>query len=487
MSKDKYIYITTAIDYVNAQPHLGHALEKVQADVFARYWRGRNQKVWFLTGTDEHGTKNFESARKLGMDPQDFVDQNAVKFKKLVEVYNISNDDFIRTTDQKRHWPAVVKMWQQLMQKGDLFKDTYEGLYCVGCEEFKLPKDLVDGKCPDHNREPELLHEENYFFNLGKYTQIIIEKITSGDLEIIPKSRANEILNILQAGFDRVSFSRPRKKLNWGVPVPNDPDQVMYVWCDALTNYISALGYAENSEKYQNFWQNGHITHFIGKGILRFHAAIWPAMLLAAGLKLPNRLFVHGYITVDGKKMSKSLGNVIDPLALVERYNVDPLRYYLLKEIPATGDGDFSEKRFKEIYNSDLTNGLGNLISRTTNMIASYLAGQIDRAVVDDFNWSRIDEYTENFQYDQALTEIKNIVDQLNKAIDDAKPWHLIKTGSEDDIKKIKNVLSLVAVSVRKIGDYLKPYLPQTAAKIEEIFSATPIVKAEPLFPRLKD
>lgn len=271
------------------------------------------------------------------------------------------------------------------------------------------------------------------------------------------------------------------------MPVPNDPDQVMYVWCDALTNYISALGYAENSEKYQNFWQNGHITHFIGKGILRFHAAIWPAMLLAAGLKLPNRLFVHGYITIDGKKMSKSLGNVIDPLALVERYNVDPLRYYLLKEIPATGDGDFSEKRFKEIYNSDLTNGLGNLISRTTNMIASYLAGQIDRAVVDDFNWSRIDEYTENFQYDQALTEIKNIVDQLNKAIDDAKPWHLIKTGSEDDIKKIKNVLSLVAVSVRKIGDYLKPYLPQTAAKIEEIFSATPIVKAEPLFPRLKD
>jgi methionyl-tRNA synthetase len=376
-------------------------------------------------------------------------------------------------------------MWQQLMQNGDLFKDTYEGLYCVGCEEFKLPKDLVAGKCPDHNREPELLQEENYFFNLGKYTKVIMEKIISGELEIIPKSREHEILNILQAGFDRVSFSRPRRKLNWGVPVPGDADQVMYVWCDALTNYISALGYAEESEKYKQFWQQGEITHVIGKGILRFHAAIWPAMLLAAGLKLPNRLFVHGYITIEGKKMSKSLGNVVDPLALVEKYGADPLRYYLLKEIPSMGDGDFSEKRFKEIYNSDLTNGLGNLISRSTNMIANYLAGQVDWSVNTDFNWLRVGKYTKNLQYDKALTEIKKIIDQLNKMIDDAKPWQLAKSGKDEDIEKIKNILSVLAVSIRELSIYLKPYLPQTAIKIEKILLTEKIVKAEPLFPRL--
>lgn len=481
----KNIYITTAIDYVNAEPHLGHALEKVQADVLARYWRAQGRQVFFLTGTDEHGTKNFESAKKFNMDPQDFVDKNAAKFKELVKLYNISNDDFIRTTDQKKHWPAVVKMWRRLMQNGDLFKDTYEGLYCVGCEEFKLPKDLVDDKCPDHNRVPELLHEENYFFNLGKYTKQIIEKITSGELEIIPQSREHEILNILQAGFDRVSFSRPRTKLNWGVPVPDDDEQVMYVWCDALTNYISALEYAEESEKFNKFWQHGEITHIIGKGILRFHAAIWPAMLLAAGLKLPNRLFVHGYITIEGKKMSKSLGNVVDPMALVQKYGADPVRYYLLKEIPSMGDGDFSDKRFKEIYNSDLTNGLGNLISRTTNMIASYLQGQVDWSVTTDFNWLRISEFTENLQYDKALTEVKKIIDQLNKMIDDAKPWQLIKSGSDEDIEKIKNILSVLAVAIKELSIHLKPYLPQTATKIEEILKTDKIVKAEPLFPRL--
>ncbi len=481
----KNIYITTAIDYVNSQPHLGHALEKIQADVLARFWRAQGQPVWFLTGTDEHGTKNWESAKKLNMDPQDFVDKNAEKFKELVKLYNISNDDFIRTTDQKRHWPAVVKMWQQLMDNGDLFKDSYEGLYCVGCEEFKLPKDLIDGKCPDHNREPELLREENYFFNLGKYTPKIIEKITNGELEIIPQSRANEILNILEAGFDRVSFSRPKTKLNWGVPVPGDDSQVMYVWCDALTNYISALGYAQESEKYQQFWQQGEVTHVIGKGILRFHAAIWPAMLLAAGLKLPQRIFVHGYITIEGKKMSKSLGNVVDPLVLAEQYGVDPLRYYLLKEIPAVGDGDFSEKRFKEIYNSDLTNGLGNLVSRTTNMIANYLQGVVDWKVTTDFHWLRVEEYTKNLQYDKALIEINKIIDQLNKLIDDAKPWQLAKSDKEEDLKKIKNILSILAVAIKELSFYLQPYLPQTAAKLKEIILAEKIVKANPLFPRL--
>jgi len=485
MNKKSSIYITTAIDYVNAQPHLGHALEKVQADVLARYWRAQGKRVFFLTGTDEHGTKNFTSAKKLGMEPQDFVDQNAAKFQELVKVYNISNDAFIRTSDQNNHWPAVFKMWNKLADNGDLYKDKYEGLYCVGCEEFKLDKDLVDGKCPDHNTEPEVLHEENYFFNLGKYSQIIIDSITSGKLAIVPKSRENEIINILKEGFSRVSFSRPREKLNWGVPVPGDDSQVMYVWCDALTNYISALGYADDDKNFNNFWQQGFITHVIGKGILRFHAAIWPAMLLAAGLKLPDRLFVHGYITIEGKKMSKSLGNVIDPLTLVKNFSVDPVRYYLLKEIPTRGDGDFSEKRFRELYTADLTNGLGNLISRTTNMIANYLDGQVDFSVSNNFNWPQIAEYTENLHFDKALDEVKKNIDELNKLIDVTKPWQLAKSGDSGDIEKIKNTLSIIAVAILELSKQLKPYLPDTAAKIETIMTAEKIAKAEPLFPRL--
>lgn len=482
------IYITTAIDYVNAQPHIGHALEKLQADVLARYWRGKGKKVFFLTGTDEHGTKNFESAKKFNMDPQDFVDMNTDKFKKLVKLYNISNDGFIRTSDRERHWPAVIKMWNKLADNGDLFKDTYEGLYCVGCEEFKSKKDLIDDKCPEHDQKLEVLYEDNYFFNLGKYSKTIIDKITSGEFSIIPKSRENEIVNILKDGYDKISFSRPKAKLNWGIPVPGDEEQVMYVWPDALTNYISAIGYAEDSEQFQLFWNQAEIIHIIGKGILRFHAAIWPAMLLAAGLKLPDRLFVHGYITTEGKKMSKSLGNVVDPFEIVDKYGVDSVRYYLLREIPATGDGNFSQTRFKELHTSDLANGLGNLVSRTTNMIEDYLSGQIEfnNNNGSNFNWQRIDEYTASQEYDKALAEIWIIIGQANKMIDDVKPWQLVKSGKEKDLIKIKELLSDLGILIKDIATHLRPYLPDTADKIFQIITADRVTKAEALFPRLK-
>jgi methionyl-tRNA synthetase len=484
---NKYIYITTAIDYANAGPHVGHALEKLQADVLARWHRRNGNRVFFLTGTDEHGSKMAQTASANGITPEQLADENSDKFKKLLTIFNISNDDFIRTSDKLRHYPSAQKIWNILYAKGDLKKSQYEGLYCVGCEAFLTEKDLVDGKCPYHDREPEKIKEENYFFNLGKYSRQIIKLIESNELEIIPDSRRREVLNILKEGMKEVSFSRPRAKLSWGVPVPNDPEHVMYVWCDALTNYISALGFAEEEQTYKFFWEQGYITHIIGKDILRFHAALWPAMLISAGLKLPNKIFTHGHVTSEGRKMSKSLGNVIDPIALVERYGVDPVRYFFLKEIPATGDGDFSEKRFREIYTADLANGLGNLVSRTTNMIETYLSGKVSLLNQSDYNWQRIGEYTQTLQYDRALNEVKIIIDDLNKRIDDVKPWQLIKTGKVNDKEKIINLLTYLATALRDLAEVLWPYLPATADKMLHIFLTDSIHKAEPLFPRFKD
>jgi methionyl-tRNA synthetase len=487
MSNKKFIYITTAIDYANASPHVGHALEKLQADVLARWHRLQGKKVFFLTGTDEHGSKMAQTAETKGITPQQLADENSEIFKKLLQTFNISNDDFIRTSDIQRHYPTAQKVWKKIYAKGDLKKNEYEGLYCVGCENFLTEKDLVDGKCPDHDREPEKVKEINYFFNLGKYNQKVINLIENGELEIVPDSRRHEILNILKEGMKEVSFSRPRTKLSWGVPVPDDPDHVMYVWCDALTNYISALGYAEESDTYKSFWEQGYIVHVIGKDILRFHAALWPAMLLSIGLKLPNKIFTHGFVTSDGKKMSKSLGNVVDPIALVEKYGVDPVRYFFLKEIPATGDGDFSEIKFREVYMAELANGLGNLVSRTSNMIETYLQGKVVMQNQSDYNWQRINEYTELLQYNKALDEVKIIIDDLNKRIDDCKPWQLIKTGASKDQVKIQNLLNNLATTLRDLAYILLPYIPNTATKIKDIFIADTIHKSEPLFPRFND
>ena len=483
----EFIYITTSIAYVNAKPHIGFALESVQADVLARFWRGQGKKVYFLTGTDEHGTKIYQTAREQGIETKEFVDKNSSQFKALKDTLNLSNDDFIRTTDRERHWPSVIKMWQRLVENGDLKKDKYEGLYCVGCEAFLTEKDLADGKCPNHNRQPEKVVEENYFFDLGKYSKKIIAKIESGELEIVPVKRRNEILNILKEGYEKVSFSRPKKKLPWGIPVPGDDEQVMYVWCDALTNYISALGFASDSELFDKFWNQGYITHMIGKDILRFHAAIWPAMLLAAGVKLPERIFVHGFITSEGKKMSKSIGNVVDPVEMVEKYGTDPLRYYLLKEIPASDDGDFSITKFEELYNSDLANGIGNLFTRVTNMVSQYLGGEIDRDEINGgHNWERVEEYTAACEFDKALSEIMIIVNEMNKYIDDHKPWQLAKSDKEDDKILLREVLTKVVLGLLELGNHLTPFLPDTGQKISRHLSALSIVKADPLFPRLE-
>ena len=312
-------YLTTAISYVNAPPHIGHALEFIQADALARYHRMTGDDTFYLTGTDEHGVKIFDTAAERGITAQELVDENAEKFKALEGILDLSYDDFIRTSSAM-HKSACQKIWMKMFEAGDIYKDTYKGKYCVGCEGYKADKDLDEnGNCPNHNKPPEILEEENYFFRLSKYSDKIKAAIESGELKVLPETRKNEMLNIIgDEGLHDVSFSRPKKLLPWGVDVPNDPDQVMYVWCDALSNYITAIGYEEETEQFKKYWPCD--AHIIGKDILRFHAGIWIGMLMSAELPIPKGVYVHGFITSDGRKMGKSLGNVVDPLEYVDKY-----------------------------------------------------------------------------------------------------------------------------------------------------------------------
>jgi len=512
--KQNKFYITTSIAYANAAPHIGYAMEICQADVLARYHRMKSDDVFFLSGTDENGSKIKKTALEKKMDPQKFVDENSAKFQLLLDTLNISNNDFIRTTDKNRHWPAAQKLWNKLVESGDIYKSNYEGYYCVGCEAYLTEKDLVDGKCPNHQKAPEKIKEENYFFKLSKYSKIIQEKIESGKLEILPESRKNEILNVIKGGLKDISFSRPKKVLDWGVPVPNDETQTMYVWCDALTNYISALGYGDfdsNSPlemgkgcvNFQKYWPAD--IHLIGKDILRFHAAIWPAMLLSAGLPLPKKIFVHGFITSGGQKISKSLGNTIDPFEVVDKYGMDALRYYLLKEIPSGGDGDFSFERFEEVYQTDLANGLGNLVSRTLTLAKKYFDSKVPEKKKGDTErryeihssyispykfyfketWESIDKFINNFKLNKALEFIisfgdtskqfpigntnfkdrrvlEGIVARQNKLIQESKPWELIKTDEEITRYYVYDLLE----SLRHIAWMIYPFMPETAMKI---------------------
>lgn len=486
--KQKF-YITTAIDYVNDKPHIGHALEKIQADVLARYRRQKGDEVWFLTGTDEHGVKNVRAAEKAGKSAQEFVDENSSKFRELKDILNLSWDDFIRTSDQKRHWTGAQKLWMKLYDNGDLYKKNYHGLYCVGHEAFVTGKDLVQGKCKDHKKEPEIVEEENWFFRLSKYADQIKSRIKSGELKIIPETRQNEILSLIESGLEDVSFSRPKKDLSWGVPVPNDSEHTMYVWCDALSNYITAIGYIEENLKFWKWWPTD--LHVIGKDILRFHAAIWPAMLLSAGVPLPKALFVHGFITVDGEKMSKTVGNVIDPAELVKKYGTDAVRYYLLREIPSYEDGDFSYKKFEERYNGDLANGLGNLVARVAALGEKLGEIQDFENKVDDAVISRTkdikNEYKkaiEEIKLNESLARIWELISFADSFINEKKIW-LAKEG------ELSEYLSSAGYLVIKISELLAPFLPEAAEKIGKQFvvqnGVLKIKKEGNLFPRLEN
>ena len=475
----KKVFVSTSIPYVNASPHLGHALELVQADVIARHHRLLGDRVFFLSGTDENSLKNVRSAENTGENVVDFVYKNYLNFYNLKEALNISFDDFIRTTE-KRHFDGAQKLWMAC--KKDIYKKKYSGLYCVGCEEYYKEDDLINGLCPEHKVAPELIEEANYFFKLSNYQEKIKELIEKDEVKIIPQSRKNEILSFINSGLQDFCISRTSERAKgWGIDVPGDETQKMWVWFDALSNYINALGYGSNDEsKFLEFWQNNDLKiHIIGKGINRFHSVYWLAMLLSAGISLPKTLFVHGYITVDGQKMSKSLGNVINPYNLVEKYGCDAVRYFLLREIPALGDGDFTFEKFEKRYNSDLAGGIGNLLSRTLVMInkKNVIFNRNPEAIFVDKNQEVNKKIKDNFiQFNDALSEIWELVSFCDKYIEEKKPW-AIEDKDENEI-----VFSNIIYSLKNISQMLKPFLPHTAEKIEEQIKT---LKPEPLFPRI--
>lgn len=455
-------YVTTSIPYVNGPPHVGHALEFLQADVLARYARQRGAPTLYSTGADEHGTKIAQSAAKAGKSPADYVNQMTEPFKALLTELNISHDRFVRTTD-KGHEQRAALIWKAL--EADIYKASYTGWYDVKQEEF-VPESQADPARmqSDHPQAYQKLEEENYFFKLSKYTDRIRQAIETDQLKILPKTRRNETLSLLKDGLDDISVSRPKEKLDWGIPVPGDKTQVMYVWFEALMNYITVLGYPEHQD-FKDYWPAN--VQVIGKDISRFHTAIWPAMLLGLNLPLPEMVFVHGFITMNGEKMSKSIGNVVAPAEILAKHGVDPLRYYFLRHLPSYEDGDFSWDNFEAAYNNELANELGNAVQRTAAMIQKYQGGIIGDVPPGEHDIAQYETALAACQFDRALDEVWQQVRGLNQYIDEAKPWEIAKAGDDEHLRE---VLAVAASDLLQIADLLEPFLPGTAVKIRNVF-----------------
>lgn len=488
-SKSPY-YVTTAIDYVNAAPHLGHAYEKIATDVMARFQRLMGKDVFFLTGTDEHGTKVQKSAEAQGKDPKEYTDELAQEFKKAWAYLNIEYSRFIRTTDPD-HYALVEKIWRKLVAKGDIYKARYVGHYCTGCEAFLTKRDLTDdGDCAIHQRKPEEVQEENYFFRLTAYKDKIAQHIKSHKRFILPDFRANEVLGMLEE-LEDISVSRSKSNVSWGIPVPGDVNQVIYVWIDALSNYITGVGCWQDEALFSRYWgaaDKPNAVHVIGKDILRFHAIYWPAMLMAAELPLYRTLFVHGFINLNDAKISKSLGNVISPQGLGERFdlaNPDPIRYYLMTVARFGQDGNFTEDDFKSKVNADLANNLGNLLNRTLNMTIKYFDGvvppQAIQASIDIVKSAEdvrisynpadaakeeirlVREAYEAFDFQKAAELVFARVDRANRIINDAEPWNLAKAGRTEDLEK---VMYTVLDTLRQTAIMLQPITPVLSQNI---------------------
>ena len=496
-------YVTTPIYYVNATPHVGHAYTTMAADILARHRRQRGEETFFLTGTDEHGSNIARVAEEAGLDPKTFVDKNAAKFLEMTQRINVSNDFFIRTTDE-RHEALVQEFLQRIYDAGEIYEGVYAGLYCSRCESFYTEAELVDGRCPQHGIVPEYVEEKNYFFRLSAYQDKLLELYDTNPEFVLPKFRANEARSFIEQGLDDISVSRATQR--WGVSVPWDPDQVVYVWVDALINYWSALAFAREGEDLRSrLWPEVH--HLLAKDILKFHCVIWPALLMGAGISVPKQLFVHGYLLMDDRKMSKSVGNVIDPLELIDVYGVDPVRYYLFRAASFGQDGNISVDGLHERYERELGNDLGNLLSRTTAMVARYrdgtlpvVAGTKELASELDGLPPKVAERLDAYDLTGGLDEIWEVVRALNRHVEQNAPWELAKEDARAG--ELDRVLFDLVDGLRVLAIVLSPYLPDTAPRILAALGqdesldwegarsgrtrgADGIAPAQPLFPRV--
>ena len=479
----KNLYITTAIPYVNGTPHIGNALDYLLADIWARYQKQNGRDVRFQVGTDEHGNKIAAKAQELGLSPQEYTDKMYGNFELLMKKISADYTDFVRTTDV-HHKAAVQYIWQQLQPH--IYKGAYEGWYCVGCEAFVTDKEATDnnGVCPDHNQSYQRLSEENYYLKTSSFSEQIREAIEKDKMKIVPEFRKKEFLELIKDGLQDVSISRPTKNLSWGVPVPGDPSQVMYVWLDALANYITVIGYPDKPE-WRDYWPAD--IQVIGKDILRFHAGIWPAMLLGLGLDLPKKLLVHGHVNVSGTKMSKSVGNVVDPNEIIDNYGADAFRYYFARHIPTQDDGDFTWEKFENAYNNELGNDLGNLVQRVANMIVRYQAGVIAGSVASEHDMQPYRLAIEALSFDRALDEVWVIIRGLNRYLDMVKPWDIAKKRDTDPEAEahLTEVLEHAAGSLRQIADMLVPFMPSVAATMHQTFDTEVVAVPPALFPKV--